>query len=293
MWLTRLTQEIEDDVDLDGEEGAHEAEGSEDEDDEDDAIPISLVPVKLPDRLEWEIVEKVFPISLHKLNRLLFDHDSLFAPVFFRAKGYSEISVEPWSDDGKRVVKYLIARSGLVKANHATEVQEYVVKGNGAYVVSVTSTTPEVPFGSTFEIHLQFALVPDGPTAANTRLTITAQMHWIGSTMMKRMIANGARTGMISCYKLYTSELSKFLASKKRKMRRTISNNHLSSHEPPETDEAGTWHPCLAPHARHAPALPARPLSRRATLTARSCRAAFRRWSAAGLLDEERGRERA
>ena len=212
LWMTKLEQEI-----AEKEQDSEDIILSPDEtDDEEEDLNVSnLVPVTLPEVYEWDIADVTFPLSIHKLNRLMFSHDSMFAGVFFRAKGYSEINVEPWSDDGKREVKYLIPKSGMLKANHATEAQEYVVKGNGAYVVHVTSSTPEVMYGSTFKVQLQFCLVPDGPTGRNSRLKITAEMHWLSSPFMKRVIAQGAKSGVTACYELYTRELHKCIAARR------------------------------------------------------------------------------
>eukprot|EP00041_Stephanoeca_diplocostata_P033352 m.1100714 g.1100714 ORF g.1100714 m.1100714 type:complete len:912 (-) comp24319_c0_seq82:1051-3786(-) len=212
MWMTLLSQELDD-----GDDHGDDDEEADDDDDELLQDEIEDPPDNLPAELEWTLVDSTLPISLHKLNNLLFSPGSKFVDAFFAAKKYSDISVEDWSADGHRKVQYMIAKSALVKANMATEKQEYVTKCAGAYVVKVSSSTPDVPYGSTFEVMLQFKLVPEGSDHRHTKLTVTAEMKWFSNPYMKSMIRNGAKSGLMSTYALFLETLKPFCAAKKRK----------------------------------------------------------------------------
>lgn len=208
LWLTVLEQVIEDDAGDDDVELFDPGEIA-DMDDE-----IGDVPADLPEKMEWLLVDEVVNASLHKLNSLLFDEDSSFMQAFTAAKGYTEVGIGAWSDEARRDVVYTCPRSAIIKQYRATEKQEYKLKSSGAYVVFVRSLTPDAPYGSTFEVWLQFKLTPD-MDKRNSRLEISAEMHWLSSPYMKRMIRNGAKDGLGSTYKLYVTELVKFINTRK------------------------------------------------------------------------------
>lgn len=208
LWLTKMEQVIQGDA---RDEDAELFGVGEIADIEDD---IGDIPHDLPAGLEWVLVDEVVNAGVHKLNKLLFDENSNFMQTFTAAKGYTAVSISPWDDEGKRDVCYTCPKSALIKSYRATEKQEYTLKSSGGYVVCVRSLTPDAPYGNTFEVLVQFKLTPD-IDKRRSHLEISAEMKWLSNPYMKRMVRNGAKDGLMSTYKLYVSELLKFINLRK------------------------------------------------------------------------------
>ncbi|CAI5506178.1 unnamed protein product [Closterium sp. Naga37s-1] len=148
-----------------------------------------------------------------------------------------------------RTVSYMTAPSSLVKSVQATEEVLCVRADAGGFLVAVTAKTPDVPYGGTFEIHLQLCITPlteegvgagggageggntgeqssrvpasaaagDGRetgaegsgSGMKSRLRVSYEPHFLQSTMMKGMIENGMRTGLKESYATFLSVLTK------------------------------------------------------------------------------------
>ncbi|CAI7808242.1 unnamed protein product [Closterium sp. NIES-53] len=159
---------------------------------------------------------------------------------------------QPQEDTGAvmhRTVSYMTAPSSLVKSVQATEEVLCVRADAGGFLVAVTAKTPDVPYGGTFEIHLQLCITPlteesmgagggageggntgeqsskvpasaaagDGRetgaegsgSGVKSRLRVSYEPHFLQSTMMKGMIENGIRTGLKDSYTTFLSVLTK------------------------------------------------------------------------------------
>ncbi|CAI5519500.1 unnamed protein product [Closterium sp. Naga37s-1] len=158
---------------------------------------------------------------------------------------------QPQEDTGAvmhRTVSYMTAPSSLVKSVQATEEVLCVRADAGGFLVAVTAKTPDVPYGGTFEIHLQLCITPlteesmgagGGAGGGNTgeqsskvpasaaagdgretgaegsgsgvksRLRVSYEPYFLQSTMMKGMIENGIRTGLKESYTTFLSVLTK------------------------------------------------------------------------------------
>eukprot|EP00051_Salpingoeca_urceolata_P011879 m.147676 g.147676 ORF g.147676 m.147676 type:complete len:680 (-) comp17293_c0_seq7:65-2104(-) len=195
------------------------------DDDNDDENP-ELV-ADLPPPYQWEMIAEDFKVPIDRLHDVIFG-DNVLMDKFSQAKGYTQYNITPWVDN-KRQFTYMIPSSRFVKANKATEEQEYKLKRPGqVYVVNVDTTTPDVPYGSDFKTVVQYMLT--SPDKGMTRLLISAEVVFSKSPMIKGMITKAAKSGMQDTFSLFTKVL----------------REHLNS--------TGTPVALVAPKAVHAPA---------------------------------------
>jgi hypothetical protein len=99
---------------------------------------------------------------------------------------------------------------GRVKA---TEEQRYLRADKGGFVVMLTVSTPDVPFGANFQTELQFCITPGPnlpPGEKTSHLRVSWRMNFLRSTMMKSIIENGGREGLKDNFKLYLIVLAKY-----------------------------------------------------------------------------------
>ncbi|CAI5499863.1 unnamed protein product [Closterium sp. Naga37s-1] len=107
------------------------------------------------------LVEQAFDAAPHVLFSAIFKPGSPFFQEF--ASGGAGAEQQQQEDTGTvmhRTVSYMTAPSSLVKSVQATEEVLCVRADAGGFLVAVTAKTPDVPYGGTFEIHLQFCITP-------------------------------------------------------------------------------------------------------------------------------------
>ncbi|XP_043688977.1 C2 and GRAM domain-containing protein At1g03370 [Telopea speciosissima] len=162
------------------------------------------------------LLDQSYVIAPLDLNSLLFSPDSNFMKSLAEFQGTTELQEGPWkfengSDNLKRSVTYIKAATKLIKAVKAYEEQMYLKANGKVFAVSVSVSTPDVMYGSTFKIELLFCITP-GPELSSgeqtSRLVISWRMNFLQSTMMKGMIENGARQGLKDNYEQFADLLS-------------------------------------------------------------------------------------
>ncbi|CAN4106659.1 unnamed protein product [Withania somnifera] len=162
------------------------------------------------------VVDQLYAIAPHELNSYLFSSGSTFLKSLADIQGSTELCIGPWKlENGgeilKRVVTFIKAASRLVKALKTTEDQTYIKADGKSFVLLVTVSTPDAPYGSTFRTEVLYSITP-GPELPSgeqsSRLVVSWRMNFLQSTMMKGMIENGARQGIKESFEQYASLLS-------------------------------------------------------------------------------------
>lgn len=172
---------------------------------------------EMPDNFPGGVVlDKSYVVSSTDLNSLIFSPTSNFSQSLADLQGASDFQAEPWKlENGgeslKRVVTYTTAATKIVKSVKGTEEQKYLKADGKSYAVSLSVSTPDVPFGSYFRTEILFCIMPGPELATNeatSRLVISWRVNFLQSTMMKGMIENGARHGIKDNYALFADLLS-------------------------------------------------------------------------------------
>eukprot|EP00123_Amoebidium_parasiticum_P009356 comp19419_c0_seq1/m.22503 comp19419_c0_seq1/g.22503 ORF comp19419_c0_seq1/g.22503 comp19419_c0_seq1/m.22503 type:complete len:892 (-) comp19419_c0_seq1:9-2684(-) len=112
-----------------------------------------------------------------------------------------------------RIVKYVMPPSSIVKAASATETQVCQVVEPGGSVIDVTTETPDVPFGTSFQTKVQICINRvDGKRCI---LRVTAMCHFLKSSMMRGAIEKGGQQGLKQTYTEFAKSLRDQLTKKK------------------------------------------------------------------------------
>ena len=172
----------------------------------------------MPPPLEGGIVvDGHYAISVQSLNKILFGPGSPFLFNLVELQKSTQLVEVPWKkgDLGlpTRTVSYVKAATKMLKAVKATEEQVYTRADEKGFVVNVSATTPDAPYGSTFRVDIQYCMFsgPDLTTGEKTSfLQVSWKLHFLSSTMMKSFIENGARQGLRESYKQFAEVLEKF-----------------------------------------------------------------------------------
>ncbi|KAJ4977038.1 hypothetical protein NE237_002144 [Protea cynaroides] len=172
------------------------------------------VPNNLPGGI---LLDQCYAIAPPDLNSLLFSPDSNFQKSMAELQGTTELQEGLWkfengSNNLRRVVMYVKAASRLIKAVKAIEEQRYLKANEKGFAVSISVSTPDVMYGSTFKVELLYCITPgpELPSGEQTsRLVISWRMNFLQSTMMKGMIEGGARQGLKESFEQFADVLSR------------------------------------------------------------------------------------
>lgn len=157
-----------------------------------------------PPMYTWASVEGVVDAPVDTIFSLMFDDpSSKLASALHSRAGHTAVDSGEW-DSNCRVVKYIMAKSALAKACQATERQNLSQKFPGAlYTIDAIHTAPDLPFGKTFETHIRTVLSASADDQTKTTISMSSEMKFIKSTMMKKMILNSAlkpvQVGVLGC----------------------------------------------------------------------------------------------
>eukprot|EP00850_Spirogloea_muscicola_P005882 SM000027S09663 [mRNA] locus=s27:621504:627334:+ [translate_table: standard] len=158
------------------------------------------------------VLNQMFDASVQELNEVMWKPGSAFRDEMTAAAKISQAEFSPWRrlPDGtiQRSFSYMVPASSLVKAYKATETQTYRRADQAGYLVDVSVSTPDVPYGSTFRTEMQFLLEPSSLNPQQSRLRVSWRANFLQSTMMKGMIEGGMRSGIRDAYILYLKTLS-------------------------------------------------------------------------------------
>eukprot|EP00053_Salpingoeca_punica_P007402 m.67726 g.67726 ORF g.67726 m.67726 type:complete len:639 (-) comp14133_c1_seq1:207-2123(-) len=208
LWMIKLQSTSASDQAEADDDGSGGAAVAAEEDGGQDLAP----PSSMPPSYEWVLLEADYPVSASRLHQIIFSEQSRFLTEFSDVKGYTEVSVSPWSDD-KREFAYIMPKSTIVKANRCTELQEYIVNKSNCYVVNIQAETPEVQYGKDFVTLVQIAI--SFTNKHSSHLKVTAELKFSRTVMVKSLIQGGARRGLTATYQEFDRVLRKFARGKK------------------------------------------------------------------------------
>ncbi|CAA0818101.1 C2 and GRAM domain-containing protein [Striga hermonthica] len=171
--------------------------------------------VQVPDNLQGGIlIDQTYEVSPKDLNMVIFAPNSEFKMNLADLQGMTELQESPWkweSEGLRRVVTYIKAATKLVKAVRATEEQTYVKANGNEFVVLVSVSTPDVPYGNTFKVQLLYKIMPGVMLSSENqfaRLVVSFSVNFSQSTMMKGVIESGAKQGLKESFDQFSGLLS-------------------------------------------------------------------------------------
>ncbi|XP_059657972.1 C2 and GRAM domain-containing protein At5g50170 [Cornus florida] len=174
---------------------------------------------EMPENLQGgTVLDQTYVVPSKDLNMFLFAPNSHFRRDLAELQGTTDVQEGPWtwkSDNIScltRVVTYTKAATKLVKAVKATEGQTYIKADGGEFAILVNVSTPDVPFGNTFNVELLYRIMP-GPELSSGEetscLVVSWGMKFNQNTMMRGMIEGGARQGLKESFDQFASLLAK------------------------------------------------------------------------------------
>ncbi|PIN21197.1 hypothetical protein CDL12_06093 [Handroanthus impetiginosus] len=160
---------------------------------------------EIPENLHGGVLlDETYVVAPKDLNMVIFAPNSEFQGSLAEMQGTTNIQEEPWKwieDESclRRVVMYTKAATKLVKAVKAMEEQTYIKADGNEFVVRVSVSTPDVPYGSTFKVELLYKIMPGAALSSgdeSAHLVVSWAINFSQNTMMKGMIEGGARQGL-------------------------------------------------------------------------------------------------
>ncbi|KAF2293272.1 hypothetical protein GH714_040645 [Hevea brasiliensis] len=140
------------------------------------------------------LLDQIYEVTSYDLKRFLFAPDSQFRKDLAELQDTTDVEEESWTWKSvnmshlARTVTYTKAATKLVKAVKATEEQTYLRADGRQFAVLVNVSTPDVPYGSTFNVELLYKIMP-GPEPSSgeesSRLIISWGIDFHQCTLMK------------------------------------------------------------------------------------------------------------
>lgn len=164
------------------------------------------------------LLDQIYEIAPYDLNKFLFAPGSQFRKDLAELQGTTDVEEESWSwksgnmSHPARTVTYTRAATKLVKAVKATEEQTYMRADGREFAVLVNVSTPDVPYGRTFDVELLYKIVPGFELSSgeeSSHLIISWGIDFHQSTMMKGMIEGGVRQGLKESFDQFSDLLAK------------------------------------------------------------------------------------
>ncbi|KAH7306526.1 hypothetical protein KP509_22G016900 [Ceratopteris richardii] len=186
--------------------------------DDDDGVFELASETDLPAPLEGGILlARTYSVSAKVLNGIIFKPGSQFLKNLIDKQKSTDFSEGPWVKGGqghpKRVITYVKAASKLVKSVKATEDQKYSRADKKGFVLDAVAVTPDAPYGKSFRVEIQYCIFARLDAASGERtcfLRVSWRVCFLTSTMMKRVIENGARQGLQDNFRDFEEILIKF-----------------------------------------------------------------------------------
>ncbi|GBG74499.1 hypothetical protein CBR_g18909 [Chara braunii] len=183
------------------------------------------------------LIDRKYHISCRKMNGLLFSPVSEMLDEQRIAMQMRPIEDGPWqrTEDGciSRKVIYMTGAGSIVKPAKAVETQTYVKADTMGYVVNTSVITPDLPYGSTFAIDMQFCIfpmkapamaAPAGVVGSDSdaggdmcRLRISWQSRFFQSSLVKGIIEKNTKVGLERTYEQFAEILSKYATPAKKR----------------------------------------------------------------------------
>ncbi|ONK58794.1 uncharacterized protein A4U43_C09F16710 [Asparagus officinalis] len=168
------------------------------------------------------LLDQTYVIEPKDLNTLLFEPNSQFIRALVEKQGTTDYKEGAWtwkdaySSCLTRSVTYTRAATKLVKAVKATEEQIYLTADGKNFAVLIHVSTPDVPYGSCFQVDMLYKIMPTPQLSASeesqsSRLVISWNVNFSQSTMMKSVIEGSARQGIKESYETFADILAQFV----------------------------------------------------------------------------------
>ena len=169
---------------------------------------------EMPPPLEGGIlINGTYDVSAKTMNKILFKSGSEFQKEVLELQKTTDWIEGPWIKGElgmpKRVVTYTKAATKLVKAAKVIEDHMYTQADKKGFVVNVSASTPDVPYGKTFRTDLQYCIF-SGKVAKTSYFRVSWNVFFLKNTMMKGIIESGARQGLQDNYKDFVGVLERY-----------------------------------------------------------------------------------
>ncbi|MCO5549463.1 hypothetical protein L7F22_002934, partial [Adiantum nelumboides] len=205
---------------------------------DDDGIcaPSSLE--EMPPPSKGVLLSGTYMMSAKAMNGILFGPGSQFVKDLTALQKTTNVVEGHWTrgenDLPRRVVTYLKAATKLVPSVKATEEQVYSRADDKGFVVDVTASTPDVPYGKTFKVNVQYCIFSGSETITGEKtcyLRISWGVLFLTNSMMKSFIEKGARQGLQESYKQFSQLLENYAKPVQESLIAESNARNLSSQE--------------------------------------------------------------
>mmetsp|Transcript_26162 Transcript_26162/g.38705 ORF Transcript_26162/g.38705 Transcript_26162/m.38705 type:complete len:698 (+) Transcript_26162:372-2465(+) len=181
-------------------------------------IPSHYVP---PAQLFHLCADTDLPIGFKRIRRAILSSQSTFVKTALLQNKlkFTEVEIESWDkhDDeigiavpnrgtdlkkiigARRNCKYLMPKSGIVAANMAYEVETITEYNPHSFAIKKVTRNPDVPFGKSFECHVQTVFINKG--FDNCRMISSVEAVFLGKPpMIAWKIKNGMYSGVTNFF---------------------------------------------------------------------------------------------
>ncbi|KAF5807077.1 putative C2 domain, GRAM domain, PH-like domain superfamily, VASt domain, C2 domain superfamily [Helianthus annuus] len=171
---------------------------------------------EMPENLQGGVLlDETYVVPPKDLNHFLFAPDSQFMKELAAIQSTTDVHESPWTwESGQtssltRTVTYTKGATKLVKASKVTEDQTYIKANGKDFAVFIRVDTPDVPYGSTFQVKLLYKIMhgPEIGGDETSRILVSWGIDFHQSTMMKSMIEHGAKQGLKESFEQFSELL--------------------------------------------------------------------------------------
>lgn len=173
----------------------------------------------MPEDLNGGVMfDHTYLVDSKNLNSLVFGPDSQFSKELRELQGTMDYEEQPWTWNNNnppsltRTCQYTKGATKFMKAVKTIEEQTYLKADGKSYVIMTRVRTPEVPFGNCFEVVMLYKIIhyPElSSSEGMSHLTVSYNVEFLQSTMMKSMIEGSVRDGLKENFESYAEILSR------------------------------------------------------------------------------------
>ncbi|KAL6650901.1 hypothetical protein ACP70R_009826 [Stipagrostis hirtigluma subsp. patula] len=174
---------------------------------------------EMPEDLDGGIIfEHTYLVESKDLNHLLFGPGSQFFKDLREVQGTMDYEEQQWTWKSKdppcltRTCQYTKGATKFMKAVKTSEEQTYLKADGKNFVIMTRVRTPEVPFGNCFAVVLLYKIIHSTGLSSgeeSTHLTVSYNVEFLQSTMMRSMIEGSVRDGLKENFESFAEVLSR------------------------------------------------------------------------------------
>ncbi|KAH7387524.1 hypothetical protein KP509_16G027000 [Ceratopteris richardii] len=151
------------------------------------------------------LLSHTYKINAKALNAMFFGPECQFQKDLTKLQNAANLVEKPWTmgEHGfpKRVITYVktIKAMGKTIMSNASEEQVYSRADDTGFVMNISAITPDVPYGKTFKVHVQYCIFAGSNTSSGEKtslLRISWEIEFLSSTMMKAFIEKSTRQAL-------------------------------------------------------------------------------------------------